>query len=130
MEGLHAAVRTVHVGAVIASGSLFLARGLALNLFGQGWAMARPLRLASYGIDTVLLAAAIALTVIVGQYPFVDAWLTAKVVLLAVYVVLGSFALKRGRTRGARLGFLAAALLVFGFIVTIARARNPLGLFA
>jgi uncharacterized membrane protein SirB2 len=46
--------------------------------------MAAPLRYLSYTIDTVLLTAALMLTAIVQQYPFVHAWLTVKVVLLAV----------------------------------------------
>jgi hypothetical protein len=46
----------------------------------------------------VLLVAALTLTAIVRQYLFVHGWLTVKVVLLVVYVVLGSLALKRGKT--------------------------------
>jgi uncharacterized membrane protein SirB2 len=123
-------IRALHVGAVMASGGLFLVRGFLLNVLGQAWAMARPLRIVSYVIDTVLLAAAIALVVITRQYPFVAGWLTAKVLLLVVYIALGSFALKRGRTRGARIGFWLAALAVFAFIWSIARAHSPLGVFA
>jgi uncharacterized membrane protein SirB2 len=60
----------------------------------------------------------------------VQGWLTAKVLLLVVYVVLGSFALKRGRTRTVRTSCWIAALLVYLFIVSIARAHNPLGIVA
>jgi uncharacterized membrane protein SirB2 len=130
MEEFYPQIRNVHIGAVIASGALFALRGLALNLFNMRWAMALPLRLVSYTIDTVLLTAALMLMTIVQQYPFVHAWLTAKVLLLIAYIVLGSFALKRGRTPRARLGFFLTALAVFGYVVTIARARDPLGLFA
>jgi uncharacterized membrane protein SirB2 len=119
-------IKLVHVCAVIASGSLFLVRGLAVNA-GATWAMAAPLRYLSYAIDTVLLTAALMLSTILRMYPFVHSWLTAKVLLLVVYIVLGSFALKRGRTRRARIACYAAALLVFAAIVTIARAHDPLG---
>jgi uncharacterized membrane protein SirB2 len=81
-------------------------------------------------IDVLLLAAAIALTMIIHQYPFVAAWLTAKVLLLVVYIVLGTFALKRGRTCTLRATCFVAALAVFLFIVTIARTQNPLGILA
>ena len=53
--------------------------------------MAAPLRYLSYTIDTVLLTAALMLATILHQYPFVHAWLTVKVLLLVVYVVLGSY---------------------------------------
>jgi uncharacterized membrane protein SirB2 len=120
-------IKGVHVAAVIASGMLFLLRGFAVQL-GAKWAMAAPLRWLSYSIDTVLLTAALMLVTILHQYPFVHGWLTAKIVLLIVYVALGSFALKRGRTRAVRIWCWAAALLVYLFIVSIARAHSPLGI--
>ena len=122
-------IKAVHVAAVIASGVLFLLRGFAVQL-GAKWAMAAPLRYLSYSIDTVLLTAALMLVTILHQYPFVQGWLTAKVLLLIVYVVLGSFALKRGRTRAVRTACWIAALLVYLFIVSIARAHSPLGIAA
>ena len=120
-------IKAVHVAAVIASGSLFLLRGFAVQL-GAKWAMAAPLRYLSYSIDTVLLTAALMLVTIVHQYPFAQGWLTAKVLLLIVYVALGSFALKRGRTRAVRISCWIAALLVYLFIISIARTHSPLGI--
>ena len=119
-------IKTVHIAAVMASGLLFLARGAAMQV-GASWAMAAPLRYLSYLIDTMLLTAALMLATILQQYPFVHGWLTAKVVLLVIYIVLGSFALKRGRTRAVRTSCWIAALLVYLFIVSIARTHDPLG---
>ena len=67
------------------------------------------------------------LSTILHQYPFVHGWLTAKIVLLVVYVVLGSYALKRGRTRAVRVTCWCTALAVYLFIISIARAHHPLG---
>jgi len=92
--------------------------------------MAAPLRYLSYTIDTVLLTAALMLATIIHQFPFVQGWLTAKVLLLVLYVVLGSFALKRGRTRAVRTACWISALLVYLFIVSVARVHNPLGFLA
>ncbi|TAN03718.1 MAG: regulator SirB [Rhodanobacteraceae bacterium] len=119
----------IHVGCVIASGSLFFTRGCMVL---AGWRAANhtALRWISVLIDMLLLAAAIALTTIIHQYPFVQAWLTVKVVLLVAYIVLGTFALKRGRTRAVRATCFVAAVVVFLFIVTVARTQNPFGLFA
>ena len=128
MLAFYPQIKLVHIFAVLASGGLFLLRGLALNL-GAQWAMAAPLRYLSYTIDTVLLTAALMLATILHQYPFVHAWLTVKVVLLVVYVVLGTFALKRGRTPRVRIVSWTVALAVFFFIVTVARAHHPAGLF-
>jgi hypothetical protein len=84
---------------------------------------------ASWPIDTTLLTAALMLVTILHQYPFVHAWLTAKVLLLVVYIVLGTFALKRGRTRRVQVACYFCALFVFAFIVSIARAHDAWGLF-
>ncbi len=130
MEDFYPQIRTVHIWAVTASGLLFALRGGAFNLLGAGWPKAFPVRLLSWTIDTVLLTAALMLMTVVRQYPFVDHWLTVKVLLLVVYIGLGILAFAAGRPRRARIGFWVAALLVFGFVVTVARAHNPLGLFA
>ncbi len=119
-------IKWVHIAAVIASGVLFLLRGIAV-LAGARWAMMPPLRYLSYTVDTALLAAAVMLVMILHQYPFVQSWLTVKVCLLVVYIALGTFALKRGRTPRIRLVCLLAALTVYAFIATVAVEHHPLG---
>jgi uncharacterized membrane protein SirB2 len=123
-------IRLVHIGAVVASGVLFFLRGTMVLGGLQRWAMWAPVRYLSYTIDTVLLTAALMLATLLRQYPFVHGWLTVKVLLLVVYIVLGTFALKRGRSRRVRAICFAAAVLVYLFIVSVARAHHPLGIFA
>lgn len=130
MEDVYFPLRATHMTAVAVSGSLFLLRALALNVFDARWPRAAPVRYLSYTVDTILLASALTLTTIIGQYPFADHWLTAKVLLLVVYIALGIQALRPTRERRVRVGFTLAAAAVFLFIVTIARAHHPLGLFA
>ena len=134
MIEFYAEIRLVHIWSVIFSGTIFFLRGLAL-LAGETAAPARiamsmPVKLASYTVDTVLLTAALMLMTIVQQYPFIDHWLTVKVVLLFVYVGLGVAAFRFARTRAERAGLWAAALIVFLFIVSVARAHDPAGIFA
>ena len=120
-------IKSVHVAMVIASGLLFALRGAAV-LAGARWAMAAPLRYLSYTIDTTLLTAALMLLTSLKLNPFVVPWLSVKLALLVVYVVLGSLALKRARSRRARAAFYVAALATFGFMYFVARAHHPLGL--
>ncbi len=129
MEDFYVEIRQVHIGAVIVSGVLMLLRGLAHNLWKASWVKAWPLRFLSYTIDTILLTTALMLMTIVGQYPFVDSWLTIKLTLVLIYIVFGYAAL-RGQSARLRWGSLGAAVVTYGFIVTIARAHHPLGLFA
>lgn len=119
-------IKAVHVLAVLCSGGLFMLRGL-LVMAGSRWGMAAPLRYASYGIDTVLLTAALMLLTILPGAMFANGWLMLKLVLLVVYIVLGSFALKRGRTATIRNICYFAALLVYVWIIGIARMHHPLG---
>jgi len=119
-------IKFVHVLCVILSGSLFALRGLMM-LSGSRFTNHAALRYLSYAIDTTLLTAALMLVTILHQYPFVQAWLTVKVLLLVVYIVLGVFALRRGRTRRVRAICYVAALVVFASIVGVALTHNPLG---
>lgn len=129
MIEFYAEIRLVHISAIFASGGLFFLRGLVF-FAGASWAMAGPLRYLSYTIDTVLLTAALMLMTIVEQYPFVDAWLTVKVLLLVVYIGLGVFAFWKGRTYAGRLACWLLALAVYGYIYSVARAHDPLGILA
>jgi uncharacterized membrane protein SirB2 len=88
------------------------------------------LRRLSYAIDTVLFGSAIALVGILHQFPFVSSWVTAKILLLVVYIVLGIFALRRGRTRLTRQACFVAALSVYAFIISVAMTHNPRGVLA
>lgn len=128
MIAFYPQIKLVHVVCVLLSGTLFLLRGTGV-LAGARWPMRLPVRLASYAIDTALLTAALMLVSILHQYPFVQAWLTAKVLLLVVYIVLGVFALRRGRTRASRAAYFVAAFAVFLFIVSIAHWHDPRGIF-
>lgn len=129
MELFYLEIRAIHIGTVFLSGFLLLVRGLSYNLFGAAWVTSWPVRVLSYTIDTMLLTAALMLMTITDQYPFVDSWLTMKLLLVLLYIVLGYTAL-RGATAKVRWSSFAAAAVVFAFIVSIARAHHPLGAFA
>lgn len=122
-------IKLVHICAVIASGTLFGLRGV-LMLARTRMTNHPALRYLSYAIDTTLLTAALMLVMILHQYPFEQAWLTVKVLLLFVYVVLGTLALKRGRTRRIQASCYFAALAVYLFIVSVAITHNPWGILA
>ena len=76
-------------------------------------------------IDTLLLLSAIGLTLILRQYPFTAPWLTAKVSALLLYILLGSLALKRGRSRRVQIIAFYSALAVFGYILSVALSHSP-----
>ena len=120
----YATLKSVHVGAVIVSIALFALRG-GWMLAGSALLATRFARIVPHVVDTVLLASAVGLSVLSRQYPIAQPWLTAKVAGLVVYVVLGSIALRRGRTRTVRALALLGALAVVSWIVATARCRCP-----
>lgn len=129
MSQLYLAIKHAHIALVGLSGALFAARGLGV-LAGAAWPMTAWARRLSVAIDVLLLAAGITLWSLLGLNPARDHWLGTKLALLLLYIVLGSLALKRGRTRTHKALFLLPALAVFGFMVTVARGHHPLGLLA
>ena len=121
---LYLGLKHLHIASVVLSFALFLLRG-AWMLVGSPLLGSRFSRIAPHVVDTILLASAIGLTVVLRQYPLAQDWLTAKVVALVAYIVLGSIALKRGQTRAGRRAAFVAAIVVFCWIVMTARARAP-----
>jgi uncharacterized membrane protein SirB2 len=117
------AVRALHVGCAALSIAGFAARG-ALMLSGSPWLQRRFVRVAPHVVDTVLLASAIWLAWFLGQMPFGSAWITAKVLALIAYIVLGAIALRHGRTRPVRIAAFGAALAAAGYIVAVALTRD------
>lgn len=117
-------LRKIHVACVVLSLSLFALRG-AWMVAGTLQSKGRWVRIVPHVIDTALLASAVALAITIQQYPGTSGWLTAKVAGLLAYIVLGSVALKRGRTLRVRIAALIGALAVFAYIVGVALTRQP-----
>jgi uncharacterized membrane protein SirB2 len=121
----YAIVKTLHVLCVVVTYLLFFVRGVWMinesPLLQRRW-----VRILPHVNDTVLLAAAITLAVMLRQYPGTDAWLTAKVIGLVAYIGLGTVAMKPGRPRRVRIAMWIAAQVAFFYIVAVALTRNPL----
>ncbi|MEJ2115177.1 MAG: SirB2 family protein, partial [Gammaproteobacteria bacterium] len=89
----------------------------------------RWIRIAPHINDTVLLLSAIALVIVTLQYPGPTTWINAKIAALLLYIILGSIALKRGKTKQIRIISGVLALLTFAYIVMVAMSKNPLIVF-
>lgn len=118
------AIKHIHITCAVLSFVLFSMRGLWM-LQGSALLQQRWVKIAPHVVDTLLLASALTMVFWSAQYPFVQAWLTAKVVALVAYIILGTIALKRGKTKTVRLSAFIAALAVFAYIVKVALTRQP-----
>lgn len=125
---MHLFIKHFHIACVVLSALGFALRGVWMVLdssaLNQRW-----VRIVPHVVDTALLGSALALTVLLGQYPFVDRWLTAKILGLLAYIGLGTLALRRGRSRRVRVAAWLGAMAVFGYIVSVALTRTPGGFF-
>lgn len=117
-------VKFLHVSCVVLSVSLFMLRG-GLQLQGQPWRQWALLPWAPHVIDAVLLSTAVWLAWRVGQTPWADAWLAAKVLGLLVYIGLGKQALSVKTSTARRPAYFVAALLSVTYIVGVALTRSP-----
>jgi uncharacterized membrane protein SirB2 len=117
-------LKHIHITFVALSFALFFLRGVWMlrdsSLLQQRW-----VRIAPHMVDSVLLASAIALAWQLGYSPLTHSWLAAKIVALLLYIVIGSIALKRGKTKRIRLVAWLTALSVFFYIVSVAVTHSP-----
>jgi uncharacterized membrane protein SirB2 len=112
-------LKTAHVTTVAFSISIFLLRYYWM-VNRTGWTNKRWVRTLSVINDTVLLIAGISLAVLTQQSPHQHPWLMAKLAILLLYILFGTIALKRGKTRRIRIISGVAALICVGYIVASA----------
>lgn len=93
----------------------------ASPLLQQRWVKILP-----HVVDTALLLSAIALAIMLSISPLSSPWLMVKILALLVYILLGTIAIKRGKTRNIRIAAWLSAQLVFIYIVAVAITHNPL----
>lgn len=120
-----ASIKALHVSCVALSYGLFFLRGLwvlkASRMMRQRW-----VKIAPHLIDTVLLGSAITLAAMLDISPLAAPWLMAKIIALLLYILLGSIALKHGKTPRTRLLAWLTAQAVFFYIVLTALSHDPL----
>ncbi|MCF6322754.1 MAG: SirB2 family protein [Gammaproteobacteria bacterium] len=119
-------LKNIHIFSALISFTLFFIRGLWV-MRGSAMMQQKWVRIVPHINDTILLGTAIALTISIGQYPFVDAWLTVKLFALVAYICLGIEALHLAKTHIGRSVAWLSALIVFLFIVSVALTKAPFG---
>ena len=118
-------LKYLHVSCVVLSISGFLVRGVWM-MRESPWLQKKWVRVAPHIIDTILLGSAILLTIQIQQYPFVQNWLTAKVLALVAYIVIGAIGLKYGSTKKIRVSAWLVAIALFLYIVLVALTHQVL----
>ncbi len=126
MSTVYITVKSVHVGCALLSIAGFVVRGLML-LMGLDLPRKQWVRRLSYIVDSVLLVTAVAMMMLLGQYPFISPWLAAKVIGVSTYIG-GGIASFRLLSAGHRVGAIGAgvvSLLAACYVVSVAVTKKP-----
>ncbi len=118
------AIKYLHVLAVVITIAGFILRG-AWMMTDSHRLHLRTTRIAPHVVDALLFVAGVAMLMMLSLNPWNEAWLLAKFAGLIVYVLLGTVALRRGRSREIRQVAFIAAIAVFAYVVGVAMSRSP-----
>jgi uncharacterized membrane protein SirB2 len=124
----YAAVKHAHVALVSISVALFATRGIAV-LTGARWPMRAAVRRASVAIDTLLIGAGGTLWWMLSLHPLRERWLLAKLLLIVLYIALGSLALKRAPSLATKALAFAASLACVAAVAVIALTHGAVELW-
>jgi len=125
----YAAWKLLHQTTAVLSLAGFVVRGLG-SFVQAAWVRHRFTRVAPHAVDTLLLLSALVMAWMLRATPSSAPWLVAKIAGLLLYIGFGMLALQPGRPLGLRIAAWVAALVVFGWIVSVALTKLPLGLLA
>lgn len=116
-------IKQIHVLTVVVSFIGFFLRGVVVMMRSpqvySSW-----FRILPHINDSILIVTAVILTLYINQYPFTDAWLTAKLIALVLHVVVGAYAIKHAKTFMAQLISWLISIVVFIYIVGVAYTRD------
>lgn len=118
-------VKQLHMSAAALSIVLFIIRA-AWSITGNALLQTRVVKIAPHVIDTVLLVCGVILAIMIGPD---QPWILTKILLLIVYIVVGTIAIKRGRTPRIRATAALIAVAVFAYIVGVAVNHNSMSWF-
>jgi uncharacterized membrane protein SirB2 len=118
-------VKLIHLTTIVFSVVLFLLR-FALNTIQSPMLQKKWLKILPHIVDSLLLVSAATLCVVLKQYPFVDAWVSEKLLALVMYIFMVTLALKLGRTSFMRGIGLVGAVSWIAYAGMVAVSKQPI----
>ena len=118
-------MKSIHLTTLAITISGFILRGIWM-MRGSPLLQNKIVKTIPHYNDTILLISAVWTGALIGQYPFVNAWLTAKILGALAYIILGGIALTYGPNKLIRVSAFIGALCCFGYVVGVAATKNPL----
>lgn len=122
---MYAVLKQIHILCAAISIIGFIIRGV-LRIADSPALQKKWIRILPHIVDTVLLLSAIGLMISIQQYPFVNGWLTAKLLGLLLYIFLGVVTLRMAKSKPAQIGVYLLAIATFIYIGTVAITKTPM----
>jgi uncharacterized membrane protein SirB2 len=120
---MYTTLKLVHMTAATLTISGFVLRGFWM--LSDSEKLQHPLvRVLPHIIDTVFLLAGIGLIMTLHLPVLLPGWLQIKIAALLAYILLGTIALKRGKTKRIRAIAFVLALLTFAYVVGVALSKS------
>ncbi|MCE8021827.1 SirB2 family protein [Halomonas sp. MCCC 1A11036] len=121
----YAPIKHLHMTTAVLSITFFIVRAWwsvrEISLLQRRW-----VRILPHVNDTLLLVLGLTLMTMLSMWPQQHPWLAAKLLGLLAYILLGTVAIKRGRTPMTRGLAALAAIVVFVYIMGTAMTKDPL----
>ena len=117
-------LRLTHISCVAISVVLFTYRYLRLAM-DPARLLPKALKVIPHINDSVLLAAAIGMLVLIGLNPLQAPWLVAKILALLLYIVLGALCLRARPGSRHQAVLFVGAIGVFSYILLVAVTKQP-----
>lgn len=121
-------IKHTHLLFIVISFLLFFSRGI-LMMRKSPLANHRAFVIAPHAVNLFLILSGVYLAFLLQITPASDHWLMTKLSALVVYIMLGIMTFKHP-SMAARKLFWLLALVVFAFMVSVARSKNAYGFFA
>ena len=120
---MYTLVKIIHMSCAMISVIGFIARGI-LKIKDSPLVERKLVKILPHVVDTILLASAIVLVVMSGQYPWAAPWVGAKIVGLLVYIGLGVVVMRTAKTPKTRMTAFVLAIITALYIFMVAGTKS------
>ncbi len=117
-------IKHLHITLAFASICFFCVR-FAWSISNSAQLQQKWVRVFPHIVDTLLLSLGLYLMIVMKLWPTEHPWLATKLIALVVYILLGTFAIKRGKTKIVKWGTGILAILVYVYMINVAISHNP-----
>jgi uncharacterized membrane protein SirB2 len=119
VKQLHVALAVLTACSFCVRGYWMLARSPALQTSWSRWL--------PHVIDALLFLTGVTMAIGLSISPHAHPWLAMKLLAIVVYIVIGSIALKRGRSYRQRVVAFVLSVMVLAFVFAVALRHDPSG---